>query len=151
MRAKSISHVGITVNNLEKTAEFYRNIMGLKMIMPPSKPSAEPANGKSVGVKGAVTKICIFEVNKGHIIEFLEYQPKSPIEKPVSMNALGAHHISLLVDNIDEYVEQLEKYDIEFLHEPLVIKGGYFKGTKWVYFKDPDGIIVELMEEPELE
>ena len=86
---------------------------------------------------------------RSHVIEFLEYLPESPIENPMPMNALGAHHVALLVDNVDEYVEKLKQHDIEFLFEPLIIKGGYYKGVKWVYFRDPDGIIVELMEETE--
>jgi len=149
MEIKRIYHIGITVKNLEKTVKFYRDILGLKMIEPPTKPCAEKSNGKAVGVEGAVTRICLFEIAKGHVIEFLEYQPESPIEKPVPMNALGAHHVALLVDDIDAYVEKLKQHGVEFLYEPLTIRGGYYRGVKWVYFKDPDGIIVELMEETE--
>ena len=146
MKVKNIHHIGITVKNLEKTVEFYRDVIGLKMIEPPTKPSAESNHGQPVGVKDAVIRICLFEIAEGQIVEFLEYQPTSPIETPMPMNALGAHHIALLVDNMDDYVKKLENDNIEFLYKPLTIKGGYFKGIKWVYFKDPDGIIVELIE-----
>ncbi len=115
MEIKRIYHVGITVKNLEKTVNFYRDILGLKMVEPPTKACAEKNNGKPVGVEGAITRICLFEIAEGHVIEFLEYLPESPIEKPMPMNALGAHHVSLLVDNIDEYVEKLKQHDIEFL------------------------------------
>ncbi len=148
MKVKRIHHIGITVNNLEKTVNFYKNIMGLKLLVPPTEPSPEIENGKPVGVDGAVIRTCLFEVSDNQILEFLEYQSESEIKGPIPMNTIGAHHLSLSVDNIDGFVEKLKKYGIEFLYKPLEIEKGYLKGTKWVYFKDPEGIIVELMEEP---
>jgi len=93
MEIKRIFHVGITINTLEKTIKFFRDILELKMIEPPSKPSAEKNNGKAVGVKGTVTRMCLFEIIKGHVIEFLEYKPKLSIKKPMFVNVLKANHV----------------------------------------------------------
>ena len=148
MKIEGIYHIGITVNNLEKSVYFYHKILGLEIIAPPGKPCAEIDDGKPVGVKGAVIRTCLLKAADDSYLEFLEYYPKSSIKNPVPMNTTGAHHISLLLDDINKSIDQLKKYNIEFLYKPLVINSGYYKDVKWVYFKDPDGIILELMEKP---
>lgn len=148
MEIKGIHHIGITVNDLENAVNFYKNIMGLKLLSPPTEPAAEIDNGKPVGVEDAVIRTCLFEVSDNQILEFLEYQPKLKGKESIPMNTIGAHHISFLVDDIDGFVEKLEGHAVEFFYKPLEIQNGYLKGVKWVYFKDPEGIIVELMEKP---
>jgi catechol 2,3-dioxygenase-like lactoylglutathione lyase family enzyme len=142
-----ISHIGITVKNLEKSVEFYQDCLGLKLQSRPSDICDDEEEAIGVGVKGASTRFCTFDIGNGQLLELVEYvTPPSDIKKPMPLNNLGQHHLSLKVDKIHEWVEYLSAKGVEFLYRPLLINEGVYDGIWWVYLRDPDGIIIELME-----
>lgn len=55
---------------------------------------------------------------------------------------LGINRIALWTIGLDEEYQRLKTDGVEFLSEPLFM-GGH---TKFVCFKDPDGVIIELIE-----
>ena len=80
-------------------------------------------------------------------MELLQYlSPASPSEHPMPPNTLGAMHLAFDVDDIQAKVKELEAKGVKFLTPPNVVTEGDLKGWNWVYFKDPDGITLELIE-----
>ena len=149
MKITSIIHVGVTVKNLEKSTLFYRDILGFRQIpQANTHVFSDEQVGKGVGVPGAAIRSILFEVVEGQILELLEYvAPPSSVEKPLPQNTLGAMHISFKVDNIQEWFEKLSVKGINFFYNPMLISEGAMKGIWWAYFTDPDGIVLELMED----
>ena len=73
--------------------------------------------------------------------------PESPVEKPLPMNAVGTHHISYQVEDIDDCIKNLEVNNAECTYKKLAYDTD--EGTAyWVLFKDPNGVIFELMQRP---
>ncbi len=67
----------------------------------------------------------------------------------VPVNTPGCVHIALRVDNIDSMVASLKEKGIQFCSDTYEeIPDGPIAGMKWIYFKDPDGTNLELIEEP---
>ena len=86
--------------------------------------------------------------NLDRTVEFIEY--KDPRAQPYHQNPsiAGSAHLAFKVDNIEETRKRLEAAGVEF-HYP--IQSFMEEGTiewKWCYFRDPDGIILELVEQP---
>jgi glyoxylase I family protein len=54
----------------------------------------------------------------------------------------GTKHFALRVTDVNESVEDLKEQGVEFVMSPVI--GG--SGRKYVFFTDPDGILVELIE-----
>jgi catechol 2,3-dioxygenase-like lactoylglutathione lyase family enzyme len=143
---KAIHHVGITVPDLGRALDFYTEVLGLELADPPSPVFDHPELGPAVGVPGANLRQVNLACGES-IVELLEYtQPPSPIAKPIPANALGATHLAFYVDDAEATKAELETKGVEFLSEVNVVDDGVLAGWRWVYFRDPFGIVLELVE-----
>jgi catechol 2,3-dioxygenase-like lactoylglutathione lyase family enzyme len=146
MDIQGVHHTGIIVSDLERSIDFYHRILGLDFANEPSPVFDDPELGPKVGVPGAALRQVTLKAGNDQV-ELLEYSaPPSPIGEPVPQNALGAHHIGFLVDDIDRKVRELKDRGVEFLGDVTAVDEGVLAGWRWVYFRDPDGITLELVE-----
>jgi catechol 2,3-dioxygenase-like lactoylglutathione lyase family enzyme len=143
---KALHHVGLTVRDLDQALDFYHGVLGLPVRSAPSPVFDEPSLGAAVGVPGAALR----QVNLAlgdTTLELLEYlAPPSPVSAPLPQNALGAQHVAFRVDDIHATVVELEAKGITFLGDVTVVDDGVLAGWRWVYFTDPDGNALELVE-----
>jgi catechol 2,3-dioxygenase-like lactoylglutathione lyase family enzyme len=80
-------------------------------------------------------------------LELLEYKsPPSETIAPLNSNNLGASHVAFLVDDIEAAKAELEAKGIEFFSPVNIVDEGVLAGWRWVYFSDPDGYPLELVE-----
>lgn len=143
---KGIFHTGITVSNLDKSVPFYRDVLGLKLVTGPTETFEGEEISQGVGVPETELRIAIFEVGEGSL-ELLEYQnPPSSIEAPMPPNTLGSMHVAFRVDDAAAKMKELAAKGIKFLSELNVVDEGPLNGWRWVYFKDPDNITLEIVE-----
>jgi hypothetical protein len=61
-------------------------------------------------------------------------------------NSIGASHVGFLVDDIMAKKAELEAKGIEFSSDVNRVDEGVLAGWRWVYFEDPDGYPLELVE-----
>ncbi|MBV9607298.1 MAG: VOC family protein [Solirubrobacterales bacterium] len=143
---KAMHHVGITVSDLERGIDFYHGVLGLGFAAEPSPVFDDPALGPAVGVPGAALRQVSLALADG-ILELLEYtRPASPIDAPLAQNALGAQHVAFLVDDIGAVKTELEAKGVRFYSDVNAVDEGVLAGWRWVYFSDPDGNALELVE-----
>jgi catechol 2,3-dioxygenase-like lactoylglutathione lyase family enzyme len=143
---RGIHHTGIIVSDLERSVDFYQDVLGLEMATEPSPVNDDPELGRGLGVPGAALRTVTFSVGDG-TLELLEYSaPESPIDTPMPQNALGSHHLAFLVDDIEAKMGELETKGVRFFSRPNTIDEGVLAGWRWAYFTDPDGITLELVE-----
>jgi catechol 2,3-dioxygenase-like lactoylglutathione lyase family enzyme len=143
---KGQHHVGITVSDLDRSIAFYTGVLGLELASEPTPVFDEPALGEGVGVPGAALRCVLLRLGDG-LLELLEYSaPPSPVPAPLPQNAFGAQHVAMLVDDVAARKSQLEAAGVTFLSEITVVDEGVLAGWRWVYFLDPDGNALELVE-----
>jgi catechol 2,3-dioxygenase-like lactoylglutathione lyase family enzyme len=143
---KRLHHVGITVADLDRAIAFYHGILGLGFVNEPSPVFDDPGLGPAVGVPGAALRQVSLALGDA-TLELLEYRrPPSPIERPLAQNALGAQHVAFLVEDIDAKKAELEARGVEFFSDVNVVDDGVLAGWRWVYFADPEGNALELVE-----
>jgi catechol 2,3-dioxygenase-like lactoylglutathione lyase family enzyme len=146
MTIHGVHHTGIIVSDLERSIDFYHGILGLEFANEPSPVFDDPGLGPKVGVPGAALRQVTLKAGD-HQVELLEYTaPPSPIDAPMPQNALGAHHVGFRVDDIDAKVRELKDKGVEFLGDVSAVDEGVLAGWRWVYFRDPDGISLELVD-----
>jgi catechol 2,3-dioxygenase-like lactoylglutathione lyase family enzyme len=143
---KGLHHIGITVKDLEASIRFYHDVLGLRFSNEPSPWFEGPELGPAVGVPGAALRQVSLLVGDT-TLELLEYKsPPSDTTGPLKSNNLGASHVAFLVDDIEAKKAELEDKGIEFYSGVNAVDEGVLAGWRWVYFQDPDGYPLELVE-----
>jgi catechol 2,3-dioxygenase-like lactoylglutathione lyase family enzyme len=59
---------------------------------------------------------------------------------------VGVAHLSFVVGDIGAEYQRLAGNGVEFISAPVDISEGMNKGGRACYFKDPDGITLELFQ-----
>ena len=143
---RGLHHVGITVKDLEASISFYHDVLGLPFSNEPSPWFDGQELGAAVGVPGAALRQVSLLLGDT-TLELLEYSsPPSDTKEPLKSNSLGASHVAFLVDDIEATKTELEAKGIEFYSPINVVDDGVLAGWRWVYFQDPDGYPLELVE-----
>jgi catechol 2,3-dioxygenase-like lactoylglutathione lyase family enzyme len=143
---KGLHHVGITVKDLDASIRFYHDVLGLQFSNEPSPWFDAPELGPAVGVPGAGLRQVSLLLGDT-TLELLEYKsPPSQTTKPLDSNCIGASHVAFRVDDIEATKAELEAKGIEFFSDVNVVDEGVLAGWRWVYFSDPDGYPLELVE-----
>jgi len=143
---KGMHHVGITVRDLDASIRFYHDVLGLPFSNEPSPWFDGPELGPAVGVPGAGLRQ-VSLVLGDTTLELLEYKsPPSETTQPLPSNNIGASHVAFLVDDIHKTVVDLSSKGISFFSDVNVVDEGVLAGWRWVYFADPDGYPLELVE-----
>ena len=143
---KALHHVGITVKNLDASIRFYHDVLGLQFSNEPSPWFDAPELGPAVGVPGAALRQVSLLLGDT-TLELLEYQsPPSETTRPLVSNNIDASHVALLVDDIRATKADLEAKGISFYSDVNTVDEGVLAGWRWVYFEDPDGYPLELVE-----
>lgn len=140
------SHVGITVKDLDASIYFYHDVLGLEIGTEPSPVFDHESLGAAVGVPGATLRqVCL--ILGDTFLELLEYRtPPSSTAAPLLSHNVGASHIGFRVADIHSAKAELEAKGIEFYSDVNVVDEGVLAGWRWVYFSDPDGYPLELVE-----
>ena len=143
---KALHHVGITVKDLDVSIRFYHDVLGLEFSNEPSPWFEGEDLGRGVGVPGAALRQVSLLVGDT-TIELLEYKmPPSATLRPLSSNSLGASHVAFRVDDIEAAKADLEARGVSFYSDVNVVDEGVLAGWRWVYFEDPDGYPLELVQ-----
>ena len=146
-RIIAADHTGITVTNLERSLAFWRDVLGFELSHRADQ-TGQLAS-EITGVPGAEILIAVVKA-PGHKIELLEY--RGPADRKHE-NALrpcdvGAVHLALTVDNLDEILDQISASGWKAAGKPQTLTAGPNAGKRVIYVRDPDGTTIEFMEPP---
>ena len=84
-----------------------------------------------------------------HHIELVEYVTPRGADIPLDTNRTGVGHWAFIVDDIHKEFTRLSGLGVKFkAAQPVAIEQGVNKGGFAVYFTDPDGITLELLQPP---
>jgi catechol 2,3-dioxygenase-like lactoylglutathione lyase family enzyme len=144
---KEIHHVSLNVMDLERSLRFYADVLGLEPLFKPEQVTGS-GFARASKVDGAKIRYSVLRVGDGTtfvwLIQFLT--PKADVSRQRTYDT-GTPHIAFRVDDIDEAKAKLEAKGVEFNSEPIRIGDGPLGGRSFVYFSDPDGVVLEIFEE----
>jgi catechol 2,3-dioxygenase-like lactoylglutathione lyase family enzyme len=135
-------HVGISVRDLDKSVQFFRDIMGMEEEYRTINEGDRIS--RVVGVENAYMNVCV--LRRGAVrIELLEYTNEEaklntgykPQDEP------GLVHIAFIVDDVNVEYERLKSLGYEGYAPPMVAREN---GPKITYVKGPDNVIIELFQ-----
>lgn len=144
---KTIAHIGLTVSDIDKSIAFYKNILKLEYVGEMKMKGKETDllfDNDNLNVRVAYLKT----QNGDTEIELIQFVDKEIQKDAASLFKTSISEICFEVENIDEWYEHFNKNKVETLSAPQLFDSteyGFGK-SKAIYFKDPDGIILELMQ-----
>jgi glyoxylase I family protein len=140
---KSIHHTSFTVSDIERSIAFYRDLLGMKVLWDSVQAGVKyggPMCDKITGCAGTEQHIVFLGLG-GSFLELVEYTPTG---KPLEGNKAsdtGSSHICFKTDDIKALYEKLLENNVTVHCSP---QEGI---SQWImYFRDPDGIILEAIE-----
>jgi glyoxylase I family protein len=140
-----VSHIGICVSDWRRSLRFYHDILGFRYLHE-LEVSGEPASRLLQLEK--VELRAVYLEREGLRIELLHYEQPGTVSGPTPrpMNQLGFTHLSLRVDDLDEVVKELSEAGVEVRDDTRIELPAAH--TKAVFISDPDGALIELVEQP---
>ncbi len=125
MRIRAIDHVVLTVRDIDRTLSFYRRALGMSPVR-----FGEGRHALAFGEQ----KLNLHQA--GH-----EFEPKARVPTP------GSVDLCLLTDTpLDDVMAELRAADVAIELGP-VAKTGARRPLWSVYFRDPDGNLIEVANE----
>ncbi len=132
MNLKNIEHIGIAVQNLEESLNFYQNVLGLEFI-------------KQEKVESQGVKIAFLKVGESKI-ELLEpLNEESTIARFIKKKGQGIHHFAILVDSIEDKVKAMQAQGARLIGNK-VTEGADNMKIIFVHPKTTNGVLLELCE-----
>jgi catechol 2,3-dioxygenase-like lactoylglutathione lyase family enzyme len=149
-----ILHVNVNCSDLVRSADWYRHVLGLEAI---GRSSPGPVDGAGFGLPGAVEWRAEFLAIPGQadpfVIDLLEWRRPRPLGRPyASANHLGLFRLAFLVEDARACHAELVRLGVE-TGPPVWLEMGPevpVAGLWAVFFRDPDGTCLELIQRPEL-
>lgn len=145
MNTKAANHIGIPVSDLDQSLRFYRDVFGVEPEFVTEY--GDRSLSERLRVEDPRIRIAFLKLAAGVAIELLEF--RSPRSRAYSLrdSDVGATHVCLEVEDIDSAFAELQAKGVDCYADPFLEPGpGPFAGTRWLFFKDPDGISFELLE-----
>ena len=128
MRLLGLHHVTLICADLERTTEFYRDVLGLALVREGVNDDDPDARHFWFGDAHATA---------GTLLSFMEY----PQMEPGKVGTGTVHHVALAVasqDELDAWRDYLRSRGVDCTD---VFERG---GLRSIYLRDPDGNIVEI-------
>jgi glyoxylase I family protein len=125
-----IDHPAISCYDVKKQIEWYRRMLGMRLIATNGQDPPSVVVGYGDGTRG------------GAMIELMPVKDDGPRPADVPRFCPGVRHVAIRVNDFQRAYDQLRDAGIEFLFEPAEAVGG----GKIVSFRDPEGNELQIVE-----
>ncbi|WP_066632101.1 SMU1112c/YaeR family gloxylase I-like metalloprotein [Labilibacter marinus] len=127
LKLKTLHHIAIICSDYERSKRFYTQILGFEVL-------------EEVYREERQSYKLDLALNGQYLIELFSFpNPPARVNNP---EANGLRHIAFGVDNIQESTKELINQGIAVES----IRTDDLTGKKFTFFKDPDGLPIELYE-----
>jgi catechol 2,3-dioxygenase-like lactoylglutathione lyase family enzyme len=137
-----INHVGISVENLERSISFYRDMLDMELTVGPLSVGGElyerildlkEVSGRAALITKAGLQLELFEFS---------HPPPRPQDPRNPVSNRGLSHFCIEVTDLDQTYQRLKGAGVTFHCPPLDFSGK----VKATYARDPDGNVFELLQ-----
>ena len=119
-------HVAIICSDYEKSVDFYVKKLGFSIIREKQRPEQQDV---------------LMMLRSGETVLELFIKADAP-QRVSDPEALGMRHLAFRVDNLDETVAWLNSRGVE----TELVREDKINGGRFTFFRDPDGLPLELHE-----
>lgn len=121
---KRLNHTRMRVDDLERTVNFYKDVLGLEE----TRRHESPRGSKLVFLKTP---------NSDHMIEITYYPDSGPVQCQPDLV-----HLAFEVENVDAFIKHAESKNVPITDGPTTSSSG----TRFCFIDAPEGYEIELIE-----
>ncbi len=149
-----LMHVNVNCRDLDRSSRWYQDVLGLAPLMARSQPG--DVDGAGLGFPGKCRFRADFLALPGRpdlIVDLLEWLDPAPVGAPAaSANQLGYFRLAYLVEDARACCAELDRLGVAHSGACWLDMGPDvpIDGLHAVFFRDPDGTCLELIERPRL-
>ena len=142
-----VHHVGVTVVDLDRAVSFWARLLGAT---PRDRRVVEgPQLGTMVGYPGIRIEVCWLDLPGGTALELLRYLDRDDAPYDPGTAHPGNVHVCLHVDDMDAaHAHAVACGALPVSERPIDVAAGPRAGARLAYLRDPDGVTIELVQEP---
>ncbi|HEY2105357.1 MAG TPA: VOC family protein [Candidatus Binataceae bacterium] len=146
-----VSHVAVGVRDMDKALHFYRDLLGLRVVLD----EVQEIGGIAAMREGAAAKptrrVVHLVWQDGDWAPFVVLSEFRGVQSPAppKLNHLGVNHFALWVDDLRERAAKLEQAGVKFSLKPNEVGGPTYGGGQHdkvltCIFEDPDGTLIQF-------
>jgi len=129
---KKIDHIGIAVKDIDATAKFYKEMLGLEFL------GIEEVADQKV-------KVAFFEIGETHIELVCPTSSESAVAKHLEKKGEGIHHICYATDDIVAELARLKEQGARLVDEKPRL-GAHGAKIAFIHPKTSKGVLTELSQ-----
>jgi len=141
MRARSFSHVGLTVSDFNAAVRFYWEMFGCPLVGVADTPPERVRAFFGVEAPAPRCKIGWIRVPGGGVLEIFAFEPTQP-PAAIPWNRIGLTHFSFNVRHLQKWHDHLKTKGVEIVSSPERSP----RGHSFFFVRDFDGNLIELMD-----
>lgn len=145
VKLKSLHHVGVPVRDMQASLDWYRDMFGVEASFVAQTEGDDLA--AAVQLEAARLSYAFLELDNT-VLELLQYDHPVGVDFELRNCDVGAVHIAFEVEDIQAAYRELEDKGARFSAPPNYIDEGPMTGHHFAYFRDPDGVQLELFQRP---
>lgn len=126
MKAKKLLHTRYRVNDLDKTVQFYREVLGLDEV----DRKKSPRGGELVFLKAP---------ESAELIELCSFPNSGPVDVQPDLT-----HLAFEIENLDEFGKHLASLGLQYSDGPTPLSNG----GRFAFIDAPERYEIELIEPP---
>jgi catechol 2,3-dioxygenase-like lactoylglutathione lyase family enzyme len=141
----AFNHTSFTVGDMDRAVRFWTEAMGFR-----AASVSERAGGwqeQVTGVPGAQLLVAHLH-GHGHHMEFIQYLGRPQEGARYAPDAAGAAHVCFEVSDIWSVADKLVAAGATWQGEIAEVTHGSMRGCYAAYVRDPNGILIELVQLP---
>jgi catechol 2,3-dioxygenase-like lactoylglutathione lyase family enzyme len=151
-----VDHAALTVPDLDAAIAFYGEVIGGRLLYRvgpfdarelPREADGRDWTAARVNVPDARLWIAMLQIGGNLMLELFRYErPADARRIPPRNGDWGGHHLAFKVADIEAAIAHLRRHGVSIMAGPTAIGEGPLAGLRFVYFLDPWGNQLELVE-----
>lgn len=148
-RIRAVSHIALGVPDMEATLPFYRDLLGLRVVVDRHESFVDPSTDPPIERTRRAVYLRWSEGDDTQFVVLDQQLSGRAAGAPAELFGLGLHHVAFWVDDLDPLVAAVPAVGGRVVAPPVESGGPSYaeppgSRVRTVYLEDPAGNVIQL-------